>query len=42
MQFLPGFYAMEKLNIIAVKSTGEGGKYITQTRFNLAIENKDL
>jgi hypothetical protein len=35
-----GFYAMEKLNIVAEKNTKQGGKYITQTKYNLAIENK--
>ena len=38
----PGFYAMEKLTIIAQKTTRQGGKYITQTKYNLAIENKGL
>jgi hypothetical protein len=37
-----GFYAMEKLNIIAQRTNREGSKYITQTRYNLAIENKGL
>jgi antitoxin component YwqK of YwqJK toxin-antitoxin module len=38
----PGFYAMEKLNIIAEKQTKQGSKYITQTKYNLAIENKGI
>jgi antitoxin component YwqK of YwqJK toxin-antitoxin module len=37
-----GFYAMEKLNIIAVKTTRQSNKYISQTKYNLAIENKGL
>jgi antitoxin component YwqK of YwqJK toxin-antitoxin module len=38
----PGFYTMEKLNIIAQKTTRQGGKLIMQTKYNLAIENKGL
>ena len=37
-----GFYAMEKINIIALTTTRQGGKYIMQTKYNLAIENKGL
>jgi hypothetical protein len=38
----PGFYTMEKLNIIADKKTRQGSKYIIQTNYNLAIENRGI